>query len=127
MLADLGGRAVLVPHGEEQVAAGACVQAAAALTGAEPADVADRWQLGAGDVIEPGPGAAAAADVRARATPRSVTPPIRSADTPPIGVFADIGVFRAMTPWRETLAWREILRSARLDPRGGLDRDGSRT
>ena len=56
VLADLSGRAVLVPHDDEQVAAGACVQAAAVATGAEPADVADRWRLGDGDVVEPGPG-----------------------------------------------------------------------
>ena len=64
VLADLSGRAVLVPHGEEQVATGACVQAAAVASGVEPADVADRWKLGDGDVIEPGTGSAAAADVR---------------------------------------------------------------
>ncbi len=64
VLADLTGRAVLVPHDDEQVAAGACVQAAAVATGAEPADVADQWRLGDGDLVEPGPGAAAAADVR---------------------------------------------------------------
>ena len=64
MLADLSGRAVLVPHDDEQVATGACVQAAAVLTGSDPADVADRWKLGDGDVVEPGPGATAAAEVR---------------------------------------------------------------
>jgi xylulokinase len=65
VVADLAGREVLVPHGDEQVAAGACVQAAAALSGTEPADVADAWNLGAGETVEPGPGATAAADVRA--------------------------------------------------------------
>lgn len=65
VLADLSQRPVLVPRSPEQVAAGACVQAAAAVSGAEPADVADAWNLGAGDVVEPGPGAAAAAEVRA--------------------------------------------------------------
>ena len=64
VLADLSGRAVLVPHGNEQVATGACVQAAAVASGVEPADVADRWKLGDGDIIEPGPGSAAAAEVR---------------------------------------------------------------
>ena len=59
VLADLSGRAVLVPRGDEQVATGACVQAAAVATGAEPADVADRWKLGDGDVVEPGPGSTA--------------------------------------------------------------------
>jgi len=63
-LADLSGRAVLVPRGDQQVASGACVQAAAVVTGAEPADIADRWRLGEGDEVEPGPGATAAADVR---------------------------------------------------------------
>lgn len=65
VLADLSGRAVVVPRSHEQVAAGACVQAAAVVSGTGPVDVADAWNLGAGDVVEPGPGAAAAADVRA--------------------------------------------------------------
>jgi xylulokinase len=65
VLADLSGREVLVPHVREQVATGACVQAAAVATGSEPADVADAWKLGAGDVVEPGPGTTAAGDVRA--------------------------------------------------------------
>jgi xylulokinase len=64
VLADLSGRAVLVPADDEQVAAGACVQAAAVVSGDEPADVADRWKLGAGDVVEPSPGSSAADDVR---------------------------------------------------------------
>jgi xylulokinase len=65
VLADLSGRAVLVPRAEEQVATGACVQAAAVATGADPNDVADRWKLGEGDVVEPGPAASSAAEVRA--------------------------------------------------------------
>ena len=65
VLADLSGRPVLVPHDAEQVAAGACVQAAVVVTGADAADIADRWGLGDGDVVEPGPDAGAAADVRA--------------------------------------------------------------
>jgi xylulokinase len=65
VVADLSGRAVLVPRGDQPVAAGACVQAAAVATGAEVADIADRWRLGEGDEVEPGPGASAAADVRA--------------------------------------------------------------
>ena len=48
----------------EQVAAGACVQAAAVAAGAEPADIGDRWRLGVGAIVEPGPGSDAAADVR---------------------------------------------------------------
>jgi xylulokinase len=65
VLADLSGRDVLVPQVGEQVATGACVQAAAVAAGGEPADVADAWKLGAGDVVEPGAGVTAAADVRA--------------------------------------------------------------
>jgi xylulokinase len=65
VVADLSGRTVLVPRGDQPVAAGACVQAAAVATGAEVADIADRWRLGEGDEVEPGPGASAAADVRA--------------------------------------------------------------
>ena len=66
----------VVPRGDQQVATGACVQAAAVATGAEPADIADRWELGAGDVVEPGPGATAAADVRAAyAAVRDATAP----------------------------------------------------
>jgi xylulokinase len=65
VLADLSGRAVLVPRNDEQVATGACVQAAALVTGAEAADVADDWDLDEGDLVEPGPGISAAADVRA--------------------------------------------------------------
>jgi len=64
VLADLTGREVVVPRVEEQVAAGACVQAAAVLTGTDPADIADAWDLHAGAVVAPGPGAAAADDVR---------------------------------------------------------------
>ena len=65
VLADLSGRAVLVPRSDEQVATGACVQAAAVATGADPNDVADRWKLSDGDVVEPGPATSAADDVRA--------------------------------------------------------------
>jgi xylulokinase len=65
VLADLSGRPVLVPHAEEQVATGACVQAAAVVSGADPHEIADRWGLGAGDIVEPGPAASAAPDVRA--------------------------------------------------------------
>jgi sugar (pentulose or hexulose) kinase len=71
----LSGREVLVPHVREQVATGACVQAAAAATSSEPADVADAWKLGAGDVVEPTPGTIAASDVRAAyAVLRDTTP-----------------------------------------------------
>jgi xylulokinase len=74
VLADLSGRAVLVPSTEEQVATGACVQAAAVASGADPNDVADRWKLGDGEVVEPGPASSASADVRAAyATLRDAT------------------------------------------------------
>jgi xylulokinase len=78
VLADLSGRAVLVPRAAEQVATGACVQAAAVATGADPNDVADRWKLGDGDTVEPGPAATASADVRAAyASLRDATAPSR--------------------------------------------------
>ena len=76
ILADLSGRAVLVPRAAEQVATGACVQAAAVTTGADPNDVADRWKLGKGDDVEPGLAAAASPDVRAAyAALRTATAP----------------------------------------------------
>jgi xylulokinase len=76
VLADLSGRAVLVPRAEEQVATGACVQAAAVATGIDPNDVADRWKLGEGEVVEPSSAASSAADVRtAYAELRNATAP----------------------------------------------------
>jgi xylulokinase len=65
LLADLSGRAVTVPAELEHVAAGACVQAAAVLHQRPPEQVSAAWDLSEGTVVEPGPGAAAAADVRA--------------------------------------------------------------
>ena len=65
VLADLAGREVVVPAAYEQVAAGACVQAAAVLSGTEPADIADAWQLGAGSSVEPALEPGRAAEVRA--------------------------------------------------------------
>ncbi|MGH9271135.1 MAG: FGGY-family carbohydrate kinase, partial [Ilumatobacteraceae bacterium] len=64
VVADLAGREVVVPCVDEQVAAGACVQAAAVLSGDDPADIADAWDLRAGAVIEPGPGAGATDEIR---------------------------------------------------------------
>jgi xylulokinase len=52
-LADLGGRPVLVPDTPETVATGAAVQAAAIVGGHRLADVAARWGLGAGTVVNP--------------------------------------------------------------------------
>jgi xylulokinase len=65
VLADLADRPVVVPDERELVAAGAAVQAAAVLGGLTPGEVAKQWSTGAGRVVEPGPGAAAAAAVRA--------------------------------------------------------------
>jgi xylulokinase len=56
VLADLSGRPVLVPEGDEQVATGACVQAAATVTGADPVQVATTWGLGTGTLTEPAHG-----------------------------------------------------------------------
>jgi xylulokinase len=53
VLADLAQRPVVVPAGDEHVALGACVQAAAALEGANPIEIADRWGLGRGETVEP--------------------------------------------------------------------------
>ncbi len=53
VLADLSGREVVVPVGDELVATGACVQAAALCTGATPAELAAAWGLGRGAVVGP--------------------------------------------------------------------------
>ncbi len=52
VLADLSERPVTVPAGDEHVARGACVQAAAA-AGLGTEDAAAAWGLGAGTVVEP--------------------------------------------------------------------------
>jgi xylulokinase len=54
-LADLAAREVVVPEGGEHVATGACVQAAAALLGRAPGDVARAWGLGGGAPVAPDP------------------------------------------------------------------------
>ena len=61
VLAALSDRPVTVPAAGELVATGACVQAAAALTGTDPVAVASAWGLGEGPVIEPDAGTDAAA------------------------------------------------------------------
>jgi xylulokinase len=53
IFADLAGRTLTVPDAEEAVATGACVQAAAALTGDGFGNVADRWGLGQGHQVDP--------------------------------------------------------------------------
>jgi xylulokinase len=65
VLADLAGRPVTHPAGDEHVAAGACVQAAATLHGADPTAIAVAWGLGTGPVLEPGPAADRREEVRA--------------------------------------------------------------
>jgi xylulokinase len=65
VLANLSGREVVVPHLGEAVAAGAAVQAAAALTAEAPAEVATRWLSSAGHVIEPTGDADVASAIRA--------------------------------------------------------------
>ena len=52
-MADLAGRAVTIPEGEQHVATGACVQAAAVLHGSHPDEVMAAWGLGYGEVVEP--------------------------------------------------------------------------
>jgi xylulokinase len=52
-LADLAGMPVYVPPDHDLAAAGACVQAAAALTGAGLGDIASAWRLGDGPTYEP--------------------------------------------------------------------------
>jgi xylulokinase len=53
IVADLSGLPITIPEGEEHVAIGACVQAAAVLHERTPDEIAQEWGLGAGDVIEP--------------------------------------------------------------------------
>jgi xylulokinase len=53
VVADLTGRAVVVPDERELVAAGAAVQAAAVLQGRAFTEVSEAWGLGVGEVIEP--------------------------------------------------------------------------
>ena len=55
IVADLTGRAVVVPEGAEHVAAGACVQAAAVLHHRPPDEVVAAWRLGTGSTVEPDP------------------------------------------------------------------------
>jgi xylulokinase len=62
VLADLSGREVtVVPAEVEPVATGACVQAAAALHGQPPSEVASAWSLGRGELVAPDPSVDASA------------------------------------------------------------------
>ena len=60
IVADLAQRSATVPHGDELVATGACVQAAAVLQRRTPEEIARAWRLGAGEAIKPDPGVDAA-------------------------------------------------------------------
>lgn len=64
-VADLSGRVVTVPAEPEQVALGACVQAAATLASSDPGEIAREWNLGHGREINPDP-TVDASSVRAR-------------------------------------------------------------
>jgi len=55
VVADLTGRAVVVPATDELVACGAAVQAAAVLRGCSFDDLAAAWALGTGHTLEPDP------------------------------------------------------------------------
>jgi xylulokinase len=66
VLADLAQRPVVVPAGDEHVALGACVQAAAALHQVSPREIARQWELGSGTVVDPTGSADRAAALRAR-------------------------------------------------------------
>lgn len=54
VLADLTGRTVVIPQGEEHVATGACVHAAAVLRGTSPAEVSTTWLHEPPDEVAPG-------------------------------------------------------------------------
>lgn len=53
IVADLSGLPITIPEGEEHVAIGACVQAAAVLHERPPEEVAHAWGLGEGELVEP--------------------------------------------------------------------------
>ena len=53
ILATLADRPVTVPHDDEIVTAGAAVQAAVLVTGSDPAEVAEAWDLRAGETTAP--------------------------------------------------------------------------
>lgn len=55
ILADLAGMEIVVPETTDAVAAGSCLQAAAVSMDTAPLDLASRWELGAGAVVDPTP------------------------------------------------------------------------
>jgi xylulokinase len=75
ILADLAQRRVHVPPGDEHVALGACVQAAACCAQESAADIARRWQLGdCALAVDPSISAPDAQQVRSRYS-EAVSPP----------------------------------------------------
>jgi xylulokinase len=66
VLASLAEREVTVPDGDEPVAAGAAVQAAALAGGGGTDAVVEAWDLTAGGTVAPATGPGTAADVRRR-------------------------------------------------------------
>ena len=77
VLVDLSGMAVVVPDALEHVATGACVQAAAVVTGRPPAEVAAAWGRGYPLVVEPDPAVDASA-IRAAYREAAQAAPTRS-------------------------------------------------
>ena len=75
VLADLSGRPVLIPPTGESVATGACVQAAAVVGGADPADVAESWDTGLAMTVDPDESVDRAAIRAAYATARDRVAP----------------------------------------------------
>jgi xylulokinase len=68
--AELTNAPVIVPFADETVATGAAAQAAHVVGGGSLDEIATRWSLGAGDVIEPGRDATARRSAYARARAR---------------------------------------------------------
>jgi xylulokinase len=64
ILADLAQRPIVVTAEDELVALGACVQAAARVSGVPIADVQDAWALGMGTTVDPVVSADAASELR---------------------------------------------------------------
>ena len=85
-VADLSGRTVLVPDVGEAVATGACVQAAAALSGRHPDDVRAGWGFGEGTLTAPDPEVDAAGVRQAYATAARLSGrPAGPVRCPPVG------------------------------------------
>jgi xylulokinase len=53
ILADVSQREIEIAHGDEHVATGACLQAAAALRGASPPEVGAGWERGPTSLVAP--------------------------------------------------------------------------